>query len=244
MPPFMRAKHPVSGPYFHRLFTSARDFFLLEPWACLPGLHALRLDCPDLEIEGACAVVTGHWGWPPGLILLPSPAAYDQHFLALARSSDPSGPPYVPGLELLWLAFHPTHRLPASNRREALRWGWPVAAPEANPVVSCRGEDGVEREPTPSDVYRLVIAADLIGAFIRRQGPALSEAIWRRGSQRFELLEGVPAWITPRYETEPSFVWPEPRPPGFYLLQEPPRGTDRGRRKRRGSEQPPAAPDG
>ena len=76
----------VSPRIIARLFSAASILFRMAPWRHVSEAQVLRIDIPDLEVEGACLSVIGGAGESFGLLLFRSVEAY------VAFASSPPSP--------------------------------------------------------------------------------------------------------------------------------------------------------
>ncbi len=182
------------------LFRCAELLHRLAPWKLATDDRVLRLDIPELDVEGACVAIIGALGESFGLLIFPSLVAYD----AFAGVADEPLPPRRVdlGTELLSLEFERGAALPASMRREIAKHGWPVAGASAYPRVSARERDGVCRPLTARDVRIAAVCASAMTAFFARhreafeadESPPLCE------SHTDEHVYGATATLTLPYE--------------------------------------------
>lgn len=78
----------------------------------------LRLDIPELGVEGACVSVIGALGQSVGLIIFPSLVAFESFLDAMEESRPAAETPDL-GTSTLALNFERGADLPARMRREA-----------------------------------------------------------------------------------------------------------------------------
>ncbi len=91
-----------------------------------------------------------------GVILFASLADYER-MVELSEELEETARITEVGCVMTSLSYERGADLPASLRREVQKYGWPVAAATAYPVVEHRGRDGFARAATPRELH--VIAA-------------------------------------------------------------------------------------
>jgi SEC-C motif len=144
------------------LFRAARLLFRTAPWRLMSDQQILRVDIPHLGIDGACLSVIGAAGESFGLMLFRS--VHDYHAFirpaARARLQD--------GLALRSLSFNRKDDLPVPLLQEVEQHRWPVAGPEAYPVVICVAADLEPIVITETDVRTLTAVTRAFLAFLDR----------------------------------------------------------------------------
>ncbi len=153
----------VSPAAVEKLFNACRSLFAAKPWTIAGDTQVLRMDIPALDVDGACVSILGALGEVHGLAIFPSMAAFDRYLEDTATGAFEEGA--GPGVELLLLRFDAATKLPPSMRREAMEHGWPVAGPDAYPLVERREPDGAPRPLVERDVAVAAAAARSISAF-------------------------------------------------------------------------------
>lgn len=143
-------------------FEAAKRLYELAPWNDVLDQQAIRVDIPALGVEGACLSIIGNLGESLGFLLFPS----HDGFLAFLDASLATEFDEVPGeMGSGWLALNYDRgaNLPDAVRREIAEHGWPVAAPEAYPVVERFDADLVL---APLDARDLSIATAIASALV------------------------------------------------------------------------------
>ncbi len=156
----------VSPDAVEKLFNACLSLFAAKPWTVAGDTQVLRLDIPALDVDGACVSIVGALGEVHGLAIFPSIADFDRYLEHAETGAFEEGG--GPGVELLLLTFDAATRLPPSMRREAMEHGWPVAGPDAYPLVERREPDGAPRPLVERDVEIAAAAARSISAFFAR----------------------------------------------------------------------------
>ena len=127
----------VSPAVVAELFSAAELLHHAAPWKVANDSQVLRLDIPELGVDGACVSIIGALGESIGLLIFPSLTCFD----AFARAA------FIPpeerrridvGTSWLSLTFERGADLPASMRREVAAYGWPVADALSYPRVEHR----------------------------------------------------------------------------------------------------------
>jgi hypothetical protein len=158
-----------------KLFGAAELLFRVAPWDLAGEDQVLRMDIPALGVEGACVSVIGRLGESLGVLVFPSLTAWEVFRSAAEEAAARVDRPRDLGSEWLALDFVRGADLPASMRREVTRHGWPVAGPQAYPVVMQHERDGAARPLVPRDVEIATACATSLAAFFVKH-KALFEA--------------------------------------------------------------------
>ncbi|MCK5800364.1 MAG: hypothetical protein KAI47_24405, partial [Deltaproteobacteria bacterium] len=158
------AEGKISPEEVEELFVAAKRLYELAPWEVAQDHHVMRLDIPELGIEGACLSIIGHLGDSLGFLIFPSIEAYDR-FVAAAISPSGEGTPHDLGTSWLVLNFEKARDLPAKMRREAATYRWPVASTKAYPRVDHREKDGFLRPLSERDVAVATHCATFLASF-------------------------------------------------------------------------------
>lgn len=153
------------------LFAAAKVLYSVAPWKTAADTQVLRLDIPDLGVEGACVSIIGALGKSVGFIVFPSLVAFESFLDAMEQGGPKAGMPDL-GTTTLALSFERGADLPAKMRREAAEHGWAVAGPNAYPQVQHRDRDGLPRPLDQHDVRIVAACASALAAFCIKH-PAL-----------------------------------------------------------------------
>jgi hypothetical protein len=156
------ANGDVEADAVAEFFEIAKQLYKLAPWNDVQDQQVIRVDIPALDVEGACLSIIGNLGESLGFLLFPS---YDG-FLAFLDASLATEFDQVPtemGSGWLALNYDRGADLPDAVRREIAEHGWPVAAPEAYPLVERFDADLVL---APLDARDLSIAAAIASALV------------------------------------------------------------------------------
>lgn len=134
------------------LFTAADALYRLEPWKILDDDQLIEVNIPELDVQGACLSIIGALGESYGMILFASLTDYER-MLEIAEELETTGDVRETDLVMTSLNYERGADLPASLRREVEKYGWPVAAATAYPIVEHRGLDGSARAVTPRELH-------------------------------------------------------------------------------------------
>ena len=195
------------------LFAAGRVLHAAAPWKHAGDEQTLRMDIPALGIEAACVSIIGALGQSRGIIIFPSRVAFDA-FVAAAQAGPPAGGPVDLGTTTLSLTFDRADELPPSMRREALEHGWPVAGPDAYPLVEHRDRDGVSRPLVERDLRIATACALAVTAFTTRHGHVFSAGRFKPVSVTFTGDAEVAVRLTVPYGAAHLF---DPEPQGIPL---------------------------
>jgi hypothetical protein len=146
------------------LFTHAQLLYQLAPWEVASDDQVLRMDIPELGVEGACVSIIGMLGESLGLLIFPSLVGYDAFGKAAEEFRLEAGR-LDAGTDWLSLGFERGADLPAAMRREVAAHGWPVADANAYPRVRRCERDGACRPLVEKDVRIASACAVALSAF-------------------------------------------------------------------------------
>ena len=131
------------------------------------------------------------------------------------------------GTDWLSLNFERGGDLPASTRREALAHGWPVAGPEAYPLLLHVERDGGSRPLVPRDYQIATLAASALHRFFD---------VHRARFEDFEVEQVSEGYYIPIIDLEVHLTFPYPDSAQFLLEDEP--GHDAGEASPPGGKEP------
>jgi hypothetical protein len=146
------------------LFEAARLLYRISPWETASDDQVLRMDIPELGVDGACLSIIGNAGISTGVLIFPSLDG----FLAFAESSEEQMKARATvdiGTSWISLSFEPEEDLPPVMRREMAEHGWPVAGPGACPEVRCVDPDLTVRPLTEKNLRIVAACARSLTAF-------------------------------------------------------------------------------
>lgn len=134
-PPGLVATADFTSAQGAAFYDAAAKYFRSAPWRKLPHNAVIQVDCPQLrEFDAGCwfAIVMGQSGQTFGLALYDNlQAVYDLY--SGCCSADDRGPDAT-GLSLI---FGECFEIPIADLVAAEEHHWPIAAPEAYPLVLC-----------------------------------------------------------------------------------------------------------
>ena len=193
----------VSPELVARLFRAAELVWRLAPWKIALDGQVLRVDIPQLDVNGACLSIIGNLGESFGLLLFPSDEAFD----AFASAAEPQSEAVLPdfGTTFLALNFDRGADVPASMRREVGKFGWPVAGPNAYPSVVHRDRDGVPRPLVERDVRIMTAVATSFGAFFAKHREMFKDDEPELVSESYFDEEDLEVRFTVPYEALDAF---------------------------------------
>jgi hypothetical protein len=181
------------------LFVAAQLLRRVAPWEVANDRQVLRLDIPELDVEGACVSIIGTLGDSLGLLIFPSLAGFEA-FLEAALKPRAE----LPRIDLgtTWLSFTlvPGEELPTLMRREAADHGWPVVDEMSYPQVEHRDPDGLLRPLTERDVRIASACATSLAAFFVANREAFETEDCEPICQSFSDSEGRIVRFTLPYE--------------------------------------------
>ena len=150
-----------------QFFTHAQLLYQLAPWKVASDDQVLRMDIPELGVEGACVSIIGMLGESLGLLIFPSLVGYEA-FARAAEEFRPEAGRIDLGTDWLALSFERGADLPAAMRREVTAHGWPVADAKAYPRIERRERDGACRPLVERDVRIASACAASLSAFFAK----------------------------------------------------------------------------
>ena len=171
MPDSYFANGRVAAEEVERLFHAAELLYHAAPWKLANDGQVVRLDAPELAVEGAAISIIGALGESLGFVVFPSLDAFDAsvraaELLERERRRGSRARRLDLGASVLSLTFDRAADLPASMRQEALEHGWPVAGPEAYPRVLRLERDSVAGPLEAADVRLVTACAGALVAFV------------------------------------------------------------------------------
>ena len=213
----------VSSTAVARLFTAAQLLWTVKPWTVAYDDVMVRMDIPALGVEGACVCIIGALGERRGLMIFPSLEACDAFANAAERT-----PPDAAGVDLgtawLGLCLESRSDLSPAMRDEVVHHGWPVANPEAYPIVERWERDGTSRPLVERDVdIAAACATSLCSFFTKHEALFAADEIAPVCESFFdehdlEVRFTLPYEAFPAFEPVDSGV--EPIEPGFAAAPE------------------------
>ncbi len=163
---------PAAAQGVRRLFEAARELYLCAPWKHVQDDVLLRVDVPELGLEGACISITGALGRSFGFVAFPSQVAYEAFLQATARGMPEEGPVDL-GTPHLALNFEAHRDVPKTLLREAAAHGWALASSKAYPLPMRIDRDAVPRPLEPHDLDVLAAATLALARLFAAHGEAV-----------------------------------------------------------------------
>ncbi len=203
----------VSPAAVEKLFNACRSLFAAKPWTVAGDTQVIRMDIPALDVDGACVSIVGALGEVHGLAIFPSMADFDRYLEDTATGAFEEGGS-GPGVELLLLTFDAATTLPPSMRREAMEHGWPVAGPDAYPLVERREPDGTPRPLVERDVAVAAAAARSLSAFFARHSAIFESDTPAPVCESYRDDDDREVRLTASFVTALDFDLTEPAGPG------------------------------
>ncbi len=154
----------ISPEVVANLFSAARVLGHVAPWKVADDQQVLRLDIPELGVDGACVSIIGALGDHLGFLIFPSHAGF-RSFLEVASNRSRRSRRMDLGTTWLSLTLVPRAELPASMRREIATHGWSEKGDKSNPLVEHRERDAFPRPLTERDVRIVSMCATSLSAF-------------------------------------------------------------------------------
>ena len=198
----------LPAPAVAGLFEAARLLYVVAPWKSAGDDQVLRVDIPQLGVEGACLSIIGALGQNLGFILFPSLEGFE----AFQEMEEPSVEgPLDMGTTILSLNFERGADLPPSMRREVAEHGWQVAGPHAYPRIDHLERDGLRRPLTEHDLRVVSAVATSLGAFFVKHG-SLARTEADPICESWAGNDGLTVRFTAPYDAAHRFAENAPRP--------------------------------
>lgn len=154
----------VPAKAISELFQAAGRLYQLSPWDEIPDDYPLRLDIPELDVEGACVSLFGCNGDAQGFGIIPSLAGLEA--LAQDTKSGERGQGTLDAdMDSLVLNYVRRADLPDSMEEEIFRHGWTVVDDEAYPLIRHIDADGVALPLEQRDVRIVTACASAVASF-------------------------------------------------------------------------------
>lgn len=212
MPESYLAGEGVTPELVEQLFRAAERLHVASPWHYVQDDQIVRLDVPELGVEGMCVSVIGALGQSLGLALFSSIEDFEA-FLAAAELMEQgaAAPDEIDlGAEELLLSLDEPSTLPETMQDEIDQHGWPVAGPAAFPALLHVRSDGAAEAPTAAEVELATAAAHALASFFpehrqlfeRGHGTPVSESYSTGDGPVVRLTAPYQAWEL--FEEQPS----------------------------------------
>jgi hypothetical protein len=191
------------------LFRAAEYLFRVAPWQVATDDQVVRIDVPELGIEGACLSIIGALGESLGIVLFPSLVDYEAFS---PKEPRPTGTRIDLGSGYLALSFERGAEVPTRMRREIAEHRWPVATPEAYPCVAHVERDAAARPPVERDFRVATACARALASFYVRNPRSFAPDEMTPACESFSDDIGPTVRITAPYEAFPLFESEDERP--------------------------------
>jgi hypothetical protein len=186
----------IDAALIESFFASAGAFARLEPWRIAGEEDPLRLDLPELDVEGAVVSVVGASIESRGFMLFADLVRY-LDFL----DGDDDAPFGGDGEPCLLMTLLPRSELSDAMQREIDEHRWPTAAGDSCPVIARLGSEPAEIMPTRRD-YRIATAvASTLALFVSEHAAAFDEVAPAQIQDSVVDASGVHLLLT--YPAEP-----------------------------------------
>lgn len=162
----------VSKDAMQRLFVAAKELYAHQPWHVFSETGVLCVDCEALGLDCACLSVIGAVGESMSMLLFASIDDYEAFCDSAERLAREGyqGQPDL-GTSLLSLNFERARDLPPKMRKEAAKFGWPVADTDAYPWIQHRSLHGSLLPTKPRDVRVITACAQALAVYSREAEP-------------------------------------------------------------------------
>jgi len=201
----------ISAEAVEKLFRAARTLWASAPWKSAEDHQVLRVDIPAFGVVAGCLSIIGALGESLGFLIFPSLDSHEA-FGSLAESGIPPSEPLDLGTSVLSLTFSRGADLPDRMRREIAEHDWPVAGPDAYPVVEHRDRDGFPRPLTEKDVRIASACATSLIAFLMKHESIFRKSTFDPICESWFDEEDLEVRFTVPYEAGPLFEVNDPGP--------------------------------
>jgi hypothetical protein len=161
--------HPAQVGSF---YAAAAEFYRRRPWQQVQGDQPLRIECAKFQSGPWYAVVMGQSGMQQGVALYEDLAAL--RALIAGGASDEESAMKMSALSLM---FSEAFEMPVRDLDAAEKYGWPVAGPEAYPLVLRINPGGAMRPPLAWELELLEGCLRTIPGFLAQKTPDLSTTV-------------------------------------------------------------------
>jgi len=150
----------VTPEHVGGLFAAAADFYRQRPWRDAPSDAAIEIQCDKFQADRWYAVVMGQSGMTLGL------AMYEEReVLQAILRQDPGAERRTAGLSVI---FSEAFEISTRDLDAAEREGWPVAGPEAYPLVLRVNPGMAVRPPLAWELELLAACLRAVPKFLTR----------------------------------------------------------------------------
>ena len=145
------------------LFESTSNFYKEAPWRYVSPVDVAEVFCREMRDEPFYTVIMGHMGMDLGL------AIFDDadRLLEAMNSTDDLESSIDGQFSGVFLSLGEKFNVAGSDIEMAEQFGWPVASPEAYPIVARLDEEQGLCTPTCDDICLSVVAAKVVPEFLK-----------------------------------------------------------------------------
>ena len=183
-----------------RFFSAAQILYQIAPWRVATDDQLLRMDIPELGVEGACVSIIGNLGESLGLLIFPSLDGYEAFCQASDDFTTGSFGPVDLGSGWLALSYERGADLPTRMRREVVDHGWPVADANAYPRIDRRERDGASRPLVERDIEILTACISSFTAFFAKHQDLFEEEDFEPVCESYFDQDDLELIVTMPYE--------------------------------------------
>ena len=159
----------LSANSMEALFKAAAALYRIAPWQHVYDEQLIEVDIPALDVRGACISIIGALEENFGFLLFAS--LNDFECMAACSLALEEGEESIDiGCEFISLNYERGADLPPAMRREVQRHRWPVAEASAYPVVEHRDNDGLPRDPTPTELSIMTACTEALVTALEAHG--------------------------------------------------------------------------
>lgn len=148
------------------VFAAAAEFYRQSPWRRTPSDVVLRLDCPEWLAQPWYAAIIGQNGVAIGLALY-----FDLKYLKFILAGQEPTETAMRQIDGLSVMFEEQYELAAAEVNAAEEEAWPVATPEAWPLVIRVLPKMNTRPPSGAELAVLEASLRAVAEFVTRHGP-------------------------------------------------------------------------
>jgi hypothetical protein len=153
-------------------YAAAADFYRRKPWQQVPGDTIIRVRCDKFQSGPWYAVVMGQSGVQQGLAIYEDLAALQA--LMVGDASDEEGARAMSAISMM---FSEPFEISTRDLDVAEKYGWPVAGPEAYPMVLRVNPGAAIRAPLAWELELLEGCLRTIPDFLGERNGSFSKTV-------------------------------------------------------------------
>ncbi len=153
-------------------FAAAADFYVQKPWQQVLSDTIIKVECDKVQSGPWCAVVMGQSGVQQGLAIYEDLVA-----LQAVIVGDASDEENARGMSGLSMMYSEAFEIATRDLDAAAKHGWPVAGPEAYPMVLRINPGAAVRSPLVWELELLEVCLRTIPAFLAESSGSLSKTV-------------------------------------------------------------------